>query len=119
MWGKMTIVKHSGITNLRKLSLRKFLTLAAAMLTVSIGGCSNATAVINGDVILDPGLIETEIETGVLNQIGVSVIADCPDPMSGKVGDVRQCVIEDDFGSVAIVNVTIQNADGYIVWEVQ
>jgi hypothetical protein len=116
---KMKTQDQFGISKARRFQSRALGVLTAATITFLLGGCSSATAVLNGEVILDSGLIETEIESGVLNQSGISVTADCPDPMSGKVGDVRQCVIEDDFGTVAIVRVTIQNTDGYIVWEVQ
>jgi hypothetical protein len=68
---------------------------------------------------LDPGTIEREIESGVLDQLGIFVTAECPDPMTGKVGDVKQCVVEDESGTVAIVKVTIQNQEGFVVWEVE
>lgn len=90
-----------------------------SILSLTLAGCSSAGAVLNGEVLLDSGLIEREIEGGVLNQSGFRVSAECPDPMSGKVGDVRECVIEDEFGTVAVVEVKIQNSEGFIVWEVR
>ena len=39
--------------------------------------------------------------------------------MVGEVGDTRTCTIEDEYGDVEFVDVTIQNAEGDIVWEVR
>jgi hypothetical protein len=39
--------------------------------------------------------------------------------MGGQVGDTRTCTIEDEYGTVALVDVTIQNSNGDIVWKVQ
>jgi outer membrane murein-binding lipoprotein Lpp len=71
------------------------------------------------EVNLDVAAVEAEIENGVLEQADIYVVATCPDPLSGQVGDVRTCSIEDDYGDTALVDVTIQNTDGDIVWEVQ
>ena len=98
---------------------RSLAIVSIATVPLLLVGCSTATAVLSGDVILDPGTIEREIESGVLNQSGIVVTAECPDPMTGKVGDVKQCVVEDESGTVAIVKVTIQNQEGFVVWEVQ
>lgn len=91
----------------------------ALLLVLGLGGCAKASAVLSGEVILDPTVIEEEIESGVLEQGGFVVTAECPDPLSGKVGDTRQCLIEDEFGVTALVDVRIQNSEGYIIWEVQ
>jgi hypothetical protein len=112
-------VSNSNFFNVAKNGIKVSGFVSIAAVSLALGGCSTAGAVLNGEVLLDSGLVEREIESGVLSQGGFSVTADCPDPMSGKVGDVRQCVIEDEYGTVAIVKVTIQNTDGYIVWEVQ
>ena len=71
------------------------------------------------EVNLDVAAVEAEIENGVLEQADIDVVATCPDPLSGQVGDVRTCSIEDDYGDTALVDITIQNTDGDIVWEVQ
>jgi len=39
--------------------------------------------------------------------------------MVGQVGDTRTCQIVDDSGTTALVDVTIQNSNGDIVWKVQ
>jgi hypothetical protein len=74
---------------------------------------------ISGDVILDSSLVEENIRDGVREQSGLVIDVECPDPLSGLVGDSRQCIAEDDFGQAYIVDVTIQNRDGYIVWQVR
>lgn len=70
-------------------------------------------------VTLDVQRVEQMIEDGVLDQGGFSVTATCPDPMSGQVGDTRTCQIVDEYGETALVDVTIQNDNGDVVWEVQ
>jgi hypothetical protein len=39
--------------------------------------------------------------------------------MAGQVGDTRTCSIEDDYGDTELVDVTIQNDQGDIVWQVR
>jgi hypothetical protein len=70
-------------------------------------------------VNLDVARVEQTIEDGVLDQADVSVTATCPDPMTGQVGDMRTCSIEDDYGDTELVDVTIQNDQGDIVWQVR
>jgi hypothetical protein len=93
--------------------------MSVAALSLVLAGCSTLGVILSGEVVLDSSVVEKEIERGVLNQAGIKVTADCPNPMSGKPGDVRQCLIEDEFGTVAIVKITIQNNEGVFVWEVQ
>jgi hypothetical protein len=70
-------------------------------------------------VTLDVQRVEQMIEDGVLDQGGFSVTATCPDPMSGQVGDTRTCQIVDEYGETTLVDVTIQNDNGDVVWKVQ
>lgn len=70
-------------------------------------------------VSLDVARVESTIEDGVLEQGGISVVAICPDPMVGEVGETRTCSIEDEYGDTELVDVTIQNANGDIVWQVR
>jgi hypothetical protein len=96
----------------------RFLKLfGACILALLLSSCSAVDAITG--VTLDVSRIESEIENGVLDQAGYSVTATCPDPMSGQVGDTRTCSIEDENGTVALVDVTIQNTNGDIVWKVQ
>lgn len=110
---------NSNFFNVAKNGIKVSGFVSIAAVSLALGGCSTAGAVLNGEVLLDSGLVEREIESGVLSQGGFSVTADCPDPLSGKVGDVRQCIIEDEFGERAIVEIRIQNTEGYFIWEVQ
>jgi hypothetical protein len=70
-------------------------------------------------VTLDVSRVENMIEDGVLEQGGFTVTATCPDPMTGQVGDTRTCQIVDEVGSTALVDITIQNDNGDVVWKVQ
>ena len=91
--------------------------LSPLFLLVPLASCS-AVAELSG-VTLDVALVEENIEEGVLDQSGVSVVAICPDPLVGEVGDTRTCTIEDEYGDVEFVDVTIQNSEGDIVWQVR
>jgi hypothetical protein len=87
--------------------------------SLMVTGCSTAASIISGEVVLDSQVIEENIQDEVLKQSGLNVVVECPDPMSGQVGDSRQCLAEDDFGQTYLIDVTIQNRDGYIIWQIQ
>ena len=91
--------------------------LAPLFLLVPLASCS-AVAELTG-VTLDVSRVETMIEDGVLEQGGFNVVATCPDPMVGEVGETRTCSIEDEYGDTELVDVTIQNSEGDVVWQVR
>ena len=91
--------------------------ISPLLLLVPLASCS-AVAELSG-VTLDVSRVETMIEDGVLDQGGFYVVATCPDPLVGEVGDTRTCTIEDEYGDVEFVDVTIQNAEGDVVWQVR
>lgn len=93
--------------------------IAIIGLTVLLTGCTEATSVLNGEVLLDSGKIERMIEQQASAQLGGEMVVECPDPMSAAVGDSRQCIINDEFGNTEIVDVTVQNREGYIIWKIQ
>jgi hypothetical protein len=99
--------------------MKKSLLIGATTSIVFLSGCSTAASLISGDVILDSSVVEENIRDGVLEQSGLVISVECPDPMSGQVGDTRQCLANDEFGNSYLVDVTIQNREGYIIWEVQ
>lgn len=68
---------------------------------------------------IDTSAVEQSIEAGIQEQLGFPVTAECPAGISAKPESTFQCTIEDDFGVTAIVDVTIQNSAGDIVWEVR
>lgn len=92
-----------------------------AALTGSIALLTGCTQVVQSltDVTLDSRLIEETVEDGILEQLGYMVVAECPDSMSGEPGDVRQCLVTDEFGNNAFVDITIQNYEGFITWELR
>jgi hypothetical protein len=87
------------------------------LIASSLTSCSTVDQLTG--VTLDVSRVEHTIEEGVLKQADTSVTATCPDPLSGQVGDTRTCSIEDDYGNTNLVDVTIQNNNGDIVWEVR
>ena len=99
--------------------MKKALLLGATTSIVLLSGCTTAASLISGDVILDSSVVEKNIREGVLEQSGLVIDVECPDPMSGQVGDTRQCLAQGESGESYLVDVTIQNREGYIVWEVQ
>lgn len=69
-----------------------------------------------GGVALDSALIEENIRTEYSNN-GYDVSVECPDPMSGKVGEKRNCLVTNVIdGTKAMAVVTIENAQGAITW---
>ena len=87
------------------------------LIASSLTSCSTVDQLTG--VTLDVSRVEQTIEEGVLKQADTSVTATCPDPLSGQVGDTRTCSIEDDYGNTNLVDVTIQNNNGDIVWQVR
>jgi len=90
---------------------------AGTSIALLLTGCSSVDQITG--VTLDVSRVEKTIEDGVLQQGGFHVTASCPDPLVGQVGDTRTCQIVDDSGTTALVDVTIQNSNGDIVWKVQ
>ena len=102
----------------RNLQISKvFIASGVALAALFLTSCSTVDQITG--VTLDVSRVENMIEDGVLDQGGFSVTATCPDPMSGQVGDTRTCQIVDEYGETALVDVTIQNDNGDVVWEVQ
>ena len=98
--------------------ISKILYVSSAILgSLLLASCSTVDQITG--VTLDVQRVEQMIEDGVLNQGGFTVSATCPDPMIGQVGETRTCQIVDDSGITALVDVTIQNNNGDIVWKVQ
>jgi len=90
---------------------------STVVMALLLSSCSTVDQITG--VTLDVARVETIIEDGVLEQGGFTVTATCPDPMAGQVGVTRTCQILDEAGTTALVDVTIQNDQGDIVWKVQ
>jgi hypothetical protein len=91
--------------------------VGALLIAGSLTSCSSVDQITGVD--LDVDRVEQMIEDGILEQGDIYVTATCPDPMAGQVGDTRTCSIEDDYGDVELVDVTIQNDNGDVIWEVR
>lgn len=99
--------------------LKKLTSILISLAVLPTSGCVNVIPSVLGEVVLDTQLIEQTIEQGIWDQAGVAVTAECPSQLSGKPGDVRQCTVEDEFGQISLVDITIQNLNGDITWQVQ
>jgi hypothetical protein len=85
---------------------------------MSISACAEVGAVLNGEVILDANRVESGIKDGIKDQSGIDVSVECPDPLSAEVGETRTCLIRYS-GLTEMVDITVQNTDGYFIWEVR
>ena len=94
----------------------KAITLLFALLNLT--ACAEVEAVLNGEVILNPSLVEKGIEDGIYEQSGINVIAECPDPLSAAVGETRTCLVSYS-GFNQKVDIIVQNSEGYFIWEVR
>ena len=99
------------------LKAKVLISSSAVVMAILLSSCSTVDQITG--VTLDVARVETMIEDGVMEQGGFSVTATCPDPMVGQVGDTRTCQIVDDAGTTALVDITIQNDQGDVVWKVQ
>lgn len=68
---------------------------------------------------IDSPAVEQSIESGIQDQSGFAVTADCPAGIPVDPGSTFQCVVETVNGTTAIADVTIQNSAGDVVWQVR
>ena len=69
--------------------------------------------------VLDTGKIEEEIESGIEEQTDTSVESvDCPGERELQEGDTFECTATAPDGSSATVEVTQDDDEGNITWEV-
>jgi len=88
--------------------------LSAPILAVSLAlaGCSIGTSE------LDIPKLEEEIGSGVLEQAGLDVSVECPDQVDIEAGKSFECeVTPADGGAAATAEVTMEDEDGNITWE--
>jgi hypothetical protein len=70
-------------------------------------------------VAMDVPAVEAEITRGIEDQAGVTgVSVDCPSSVSPKPGSSFKCIAQAE-GERVFVEVTVQNTDGEVVWQVQ
>lgn len=77
---------------------------------------SPALPVSGKTVKLDPSQIQSQIQAGILNQGGGRTTVECPTKMEGSQGTKWQCVATEATGTKILVDVTLQNDLGEIVW---
>lgn len=99
--------------------LRKVVSVATVMcLAFSFAGCSKLIETINGGVTMDANIIEQNIQDKYAETL-VEVTVECPDPFVAKVGESRNCLVTDTFGTTAIAKVTVENSEGTFTWVVE
>lgn len=64
----------------------------------------------------DEAATEHEIETGIHDQLGMTVDVDCPPDPSMQQGSVFECLVTADGTMLTTVTVTVQDRSGYIIW---
>ena len=69
-------------------------------------------------VTIDVSSLESNIESTYAEN-GISVIADCPDPFVARPGESRNCLVTDDWGTTAIIKVSVENTNGDVTWAEQ
>jgi Domain of unknown function (DUF4333) len=75
-------------------------------------------SLISGQVTLSASIVEKNIQDTVKKKTGLTVSVTCPDPLQGKVGDTRQCTVDEPLGLTELVDVTIQNTNGAFTWQI-
>ncbi len=88
------------------------LLLVAALLAA---GCQGSVSV-GGDQ-LDTAEAETEIAKGIEGQTGIAVEVECPDDIDLREGNDFECTATADDGTERSVNVTQDDDEGNISWE--
>ncbi len=84
---------------------------------ISLGGAGIIANTVG--VQMDVDRVEQNIESEILDQTGYSVTADCPSSVAVRPGSTFQCFVKASDGSGGIVDVTVQNSAGDIVWVVR
>jgi hypothetical protein len=69
-------------------------------------------------VTINSPLLESNIVAKYAEN-GISVTADCPDPFVARPGESRNCLVTDDYGTTAIVKVSVENTNGDVTWAEQ
>lgn len=87
------------------------------MFVVAIAGVIFAPQLLG--VPLDVALLETSISTEIENQAGVTVDVECPDGVSARPDETFSCTATATDGSVLLIDVTVQNTRGDVLWEVR
>jgi hypothetical protein len=82
---------------------------------MTTSGCAKLLENLGGGVTMDPSIIEQNISDKYAES-SVNVTVECPDPFVAKVGESRNCLVTDDYGTTAMAKVTIENSEGAFTW---
>jgi hypothetical protein len=84
------------------------MTIVSIALLASAGGTS-----------LDRLLVEQQITAGIMEQLDIEATVVCPEIMTGTMGTSFECVATDFNGDQVIVDVTIEDDQGNVTWEIR
>lgn len=68
---------------------------------------------------LNSALIEQQIASGISEQLGIESTVICPDAMVGSEGTTFECQATDTNGDSVIVDITVVDSLGDIIWEIR
>jgi hypothetical protein len=86
------------------------------LLVVLLGACQVSVS----DDTLDADKLELEVGRGIEEQTGIQVESvDCPDDVQIQAGDTFTCTVTAEDGSTAPVDVTQQDDEGNVTWEIR
>jgi hypothetical protein len=86
------------------------------LLVVLLGACQVSVS----DNKLDADKLELEVGRGIEEQTGIQVESvDCPDDVQIQAGDTFTCTVRAEDGSTAPVDVTQQDDEGNVTWEIR
>jgi hypothetical protein len=66
-------------------------------------------------VTIDSPLLESNIVATYADN-DIAVTAECPDPFVARPGESRNCLVTDDYGTTAIIKVSVENTNGDFTW---
>lgn len=94
--------------------------LALGAIAVALWGSLFAAYLAQLDSVpgLDIRVIESSIRDGIQEQLGIVVSVECPPAPSAEPGSTFTCVATGSSGTNSLVDVTVQDRTGYVVWRV-
>lgn len=82
---------------------------ALALAALTLAGCSSS---------IDVADLETKVQDGLAEQVGGTWTVECPDSMEVQAGLTTNCMATSDTGETVEVNITQDDDQGNVTWEV-
>jgi hypothetical protein len=82
--------------------------------------CSFLVTACASPLVMDASIVEAEIRSGILEQMGARVTVECPEDIPVEVGRRYSCVVDEtSTGQRIRVEVEISSNDGAFTWFTQ